>query len=100
MLQQIRDYMEEQNSFIDDYTIGIQKKYKMSNHPQVHHRFSTHTEKLDRKPVGSLIHMYMMAGAKLSREFAYDPEMDCLDVFTVVDLTQIPASFSRRFAFK
>jgi hypothetical protein len=41
-----------------------------------------------------------MAGAKLSREFAYDPEMDCLDVFTVVDLTQIPASFSRRFAFK
>ncbi len=100
VLNQIRDYMEEQKAFIDEYEVGIRKKYKIENHPQVHHRFSTHTEKLERKPVGSLIHMYMMAGAKLSREFAYDPEMDCLDVLTVVDLTQIPASFTRRFSFK
>jgi putative hemolysin len=100
VLQQIRDYIEEHKAFIEDYDIGIQKKYQLKNHPYIEHRFDTQTEKVVGKPIGSLIHMYMMAGAKLSREFAYDPEMDCLDILTVVDLTQMPASFERRFSFK
>jgi putative hemolysin len=99
VLHQIKDYMESHDSFIKDYKVGVQKKYKIETHPEVKSRFNTQTE-IEKKPIGSLIHMYMMAGAKLSPEFAYDKEMDCLDVFTAVDLTQIPPSFAKRFSFK
>lgn len=48
--------------------------------------------------MASLMHMYMMAGAKMGPELAYDAEMDCLDVFTLMDMEKLPASFERRFA--
>jgi putative hemolysin len=100
VLDQTKEFIEEHDSYIKDYNVGIQKKYQLSAYPQIASRFNTQVSKSDKKPIGSLLYMYMMAGAKLSRDFAYDPEMDCLDIFTVVDTRKIPDSFNRRFSFK
>lgn len=52
---------------------------------------------IDPRAVSSLLGMYVMAGARVSPAVAYDREMDCLDLLTVIDLTQVPAAFERRF---
>ncbi len=46
----------------------------------------------------SLLDLYLAAGAKISSALAYDKEMDCVDIFTVVDVTQLPPLFNRRLA--
>ncbi|HXH30326.1 MAG TPA: GNAT family N-acyltransferase [Bacteriovoracaceae bacterium] len=49
------------------------------------------------RPLTSLMNMYLLAGAKFSQEAAYDKEMDCLDLLTILDIGQLPASFKRKF---
>lgn len=51
-----------------------------------------------KQEVNSLMQMYILAGAKLSMNAAYDQEMDCLDLFTLIDLREMPEAFERRFA--
>ena len=89
---QILEQLEKQDGFISDYQIGVKPSYRM--------KFSL--EKSDEikpgKAMGSLMHMYLMAGAKMGRTLAYDSEMDCLDMFTLMDMKDLPASFERRFS--
>lgn len=85
------EQLDRQNSFISNLEVGVQPKYRL--------KFEL-PESGDStgKAMGSLMHMYLMAGAKLSRTLAYDAEMDCLDMFTLMDMQELPASFERRFA--
>jgi putative hemolysin len=90
----IMDYLEKNDSFINEFQVGVQSKYKMKfkidGQPS--------EEKSSGKAMGSLMHMYIMAGAKMGRTLAYDAEMDCLDMFTLMDMKNLPPSFKRRFA--
>ena len=91
-LDQIMEEIGGQDGFIQNMKIGVQSKYKM--------KFSVkqNDERVKGKAMASLMHMYMMAGAKMGEELAYDAEMDCLDVFTLMDMENLPSSFERRFA--
>jgi putative hemolysin len=93
------NYLRKKDALVTEYKVGIQPDYRLENHPEV---------KLDLDPaisddtaakgMNSLINMYLMAGAKLSPELAYDADMDCLDIMTIVDMEKLPASFERRFS--
>lgn len=84
--------LENQKNFISNFSVGVRPKYRMK------FELPICSEKTSGKAMGSLMHMYLMAGAKLSRTLAYDAEMDCLDMFTLMDLNELPVSFERRFA--
>lgn len=91
-LPQIMESIERKDGFIKDFEIGVQPKYRM--------KFDIDSS-LDLSESGgmnSLMHMYIMAGAKMGRTLAYDAEMDCLDMFTLMDMKNLPASFERRFS--
>lgn len=90
-LPQIIEHLEKQDGFIKDFEIGVKPKYKMK------FEVSAGAEK-GAKAMSSLMHMYLMAGAKMGRTLAYDGEMDCLDMFTLMDMQNLPASFERRFS--
>lgn len=96
---QFMGYLSEKGFFLEDFNIGIQKKYDIENHPAVKVDF-TPNRSAERmaKELPSLLNMYLMAGAKVSKKMAYDAEMDCLDIMTILDLTKMSASFERRFA--
>ena len=94
-------HLSDKSSFIEDYEIGIQKKYDLESHSQV--KVDLNPALTDEgvnigKAVPSLMNMYLLAGAKMSKKLAYDAEMDCLDILTVLDFEELPASFERRFA--
>lgn len=97
----IMKHLMDKNSFIEGYEIGIQKKYALETHPQVQVDLTPATPVEGVNPgkaVPSLMNMYLLAGAKMSKKLAYDGEMDCLDILTVLDFTELPPSFERRFA--
>lgn len=89
---EMMEQLEKQNNFIADFEVGVQPKYKLK------FELPVNAEKTGGKAMGSLMHMYLLAGAKLGRTMAYDAEMDCLDMFTLMDMNELPASFERRFA--
>lgn len=91
-LNQITEEIRAHDAFIEDMNIGVRPDYKFTFSPE------QKVERTNTKAIGSLMYMYMMAGAKLGKEMAYDEEMDCLDMFTLLDLEKMPASFERRFA--
>ncbi len=57
---------------------------------------TAHETTVEKHDLGSLIGMYAMAGARFGEEIAHDKEMDCLDVFTLLDLEALPESFSKK----
>ncbi|MFZ4715013.1 MAG: GNAT family N-acetyltransferase [Bacteriovoracaceae bacterium] len=87
----ILQWLEDRKIFIEDYNISVQEKYRV---PYV---FPETEEKSSERPINSLMYMYIMAGANMAKTMAYDAEMDCLDIFTLIDLTKIPESFERKF---
>jgi putative hemolysin len=90
-LSQIIESIEKQGGFIDEYSIGVRPDYTLNIHPE---------QAKDRNPkaMNSLMHMYLLAGARFGRVMAYDAEMDCIDLFTLMDMEKLPASFERRFS--
>ncbi len=65
----------------------------------VHEKFKWITANetiVEKHDLGSLIGMYAMAGARFGEEIAHDKEMDCLDVFTLLDLEVMPEAFLRK----
>jgi putative hemolysin len=91
-LSKILQHIEKQDAFIKDFSIDVLPKYRMD--------FSIEESRSDSpsRPINSLMHMYLLAGAKMGRALAYDKEMDCLDMFTLMDMEKLPSSFERRFA--
>lgn len=90
---QILNYLQTQDGFIKDFQIGVRPKYKLPF--QIEQTFEG---KPTSKAMNSLMHMYLLAGAKMGQDLAYDKEMDCLDMFTLMDMRNLPASFERRFS--
>lgn len=91
-LPQIMESIERKDGFIKDFEIGVQPKYRMK------FEVDSFNDESVSGGMNSLMHMYIMAGAKMGRTLAYDAEMDCLDMFTLMDMRNLPASFERRFS--
>lgn len=89
-LPQILSQLEKRDGFINDFVIGVKPKFKMN--------FQVEESVENSNAMNSLMHMYLLAGAKMGRTLAYDKEMDCLDMFTLMDMEKLPASFERRFS--
>ena len=89
------EQLEKRDAIISDYHVGVRSSYQASGYPRL--RLPTNVSP-DFRSMPSLMNMYLLAGAKMSSEIAYDEEMDCLDLFTVLDFKKLPASFERRFA--
>jgi putative hemolysin len=87
----MQEALKSKEHFLEDIQIPVQKRYRHTFH------FSPSQDDGGRA-MGSLMSMYLLAGAKVGKELAYDKEMDCLDLFTCMDMTKLPASFERRFA--
>jgi putative hemolysin len=101
-LPNIMNTLRAKDGLITEYHIDVQKEYSLHTHPEVNLSYDfpplDENEARNNSGLNSIMHMYLMAGAKMGQTFAYDKEMDCLDFFTVMDLEKLPASFSRRFA--
>lgn len=89
-LSYIQQQLESRNSIVTEYATPVRADYRLPELklPESHEKGS----------MPSLMNMYLLAGAKMSADMAYDEEMDCLDFFTVLDFTRLPPSFERRFA--
>ncbi len=93
-LPYIRAQFEKRN-VVSDLEIGVKADYRITAHPQLK---LPDVISQDHQKMPSLLNMYLLAGAKVGSQLAYDAEMDCLDFFTIMDLTNLPSSFERRFA--
>lgn len=95
-LPKILKTLSDRSAFLDHLEIGILADFQVPSSIQF---LINNNEQNDssEKGLNSLLSMYLMAGAKIGSQFAYDREMDCLDLFTLVDFTKLPASFERRF---
>jgi putative hemolysin len=91
-LPEIMSYLEAQDAFIKNINVTVTDPYKMN----VSVEKSSH--ELAGNPLNSLMHMYLMAGAKMGKEVAYDEEMDCIDIFTLMDINSLLPSFIRRYS--
>lgn len=94
-LPYILDELERRGCALRDFDVPVKKDFQLSSHPRLHLPTDVSADSVS---MPSLMNMYLLAGAKMSTEFAYDEEMDCLDFFTVLDFTNLPSSFERRFA--
>lgn len=100
-LTQILGELKDRNAFIQDFKVSVKDDFHLENFPKLslsmtHLLKSFHVGK--ERPLNSLMNMYVLAGAKLSPQLAYDSDMDCFDFFTVIDFEKLPPAFERRFA--
>ncbi len=91
----IKEQLQKRNAVVENFDVPVQSKYSLENYNDLNLP-SVISE--THRSMPSLINMYLLAGAKLGKEIAYDEEMDCLDFFTVLDFHHLPSSFERRFA--
>lgn len=89
----ILSHLEGKGAFLENVDVTVKGKYQ--KHPNLP---ATSSGESGGKAMGSLMHMYLLAGAKVGRRLAYDKEMDCLDMFMVMDFEALPESFRRKFA--
>jgi putative hemolysin len=91
--QAIMSHLEKNDCFLKDIEITARGEFSTKD-------FLLPPQDKERKGkvIGSLLNMYLMAGAKVARDPAYDAQMDCLDLLTVMDMTKMPPSFERRFS--
>lgn len=92
----IMEDLKRRDALITDFEIGIQQSYI----PPANLGLNLEIEGLERpknKPMNSLMNMYLLAGAKFSQNGAYDSEMECIDLMTILDVSKLPSSFERRF---
>jgi putative hemolysin len=81
--------ISEEQAYISEWDIGIRPKYKFD--------FEMLNSSLDEKPkpINSLMQMYINAGAKVSQSMAYDREMNCLDLLTILDMEKLPVVYKK-----
>lgn len=96
-LPEVLQWLKQNDSIINDFEIDVREDYRIKEDLGLNLVFPE-GQRVSTKALGSLMHMYVMAGAKMSGTFAYDGEMDCIDMFTVMDLRRMPDSFERRFS--
>jgi putative hemolysin len=86
-------------AFLEDYQVIAQPDFALKHFPElnVDMGFDPNEITSDKKHLNSLLNMYILAGAKVGKDFAYDEEMDCIDIFTVIDFNAMNPAFDRRF---
>lgn len=85
--------LKDREAELTEVEIPVREKYELPAHISALRFAENKGEKMP-----SLLHMYLTAGAKVSTNLAYDRELGCVDLFTVIDLARLPASFERRFS--
>ncbi len=93
-IPQILSEISGDQSLDDDYRIGPTKKYALNSLSDLKGLANSSDE--EEESLNSLMGMYALAGAKFSRELAYDKELDCVDVFTCLDFTKLPKVFEEK----
>ncbi len=93
-LPYIREQLVKRNA-LSEIPVPARSEFQLSRYPEV---ILPEVISEDHCSMPSLMNMYLLTGAKMGTELAYDAEMDCLDFFTVMDFSRLPASFERRFA--
>lgn len=86
---EILSEIEKQEAYIKEWNIGIVEKYKFD----LEKLNSTLSEQ--PKSMNSLMQLYINAGAKVSSSMAFDDDMHCLDLLTILDMNILPDSFTR-----
>lgn len=94
-LPYILEQLNKRECLVTGVSVPVKRDYNLKSYPQL---LLPKEISETAKSMPSLMNMYLLAGAKMGAEFAYDEEMDCLDFFTVLDFTRLPPSFERRFA--
>lgn len=99
-LPSILNYFEKSGAYLDSFQVGVQPECDISQFPEIESLLKAPLKEGSSKRNGlnSIMHMYLLAGAKMGRSFAYDKDMDCVDIFTVMDFKSLPANFERRFS--
>jgi putative hemolysin len=91
----ILDSLGKRNALLEKSSVLPKRLFQLDQYPEVQNELK---DRDGEGSMNSLMHMYVLAGATMGAEGAYDEDMDCLDLFTWIDLTNLPASFERRFA--
>lgn len=86
---EILSEIEKQDAYIKEWKIGIMPKYKFDLE-KLNAALNEHP-----KSMNSLMQLYISAGAKVSAELAYDDDMNCLDLLTILDMNHLPESYTR-----
>lgn len=90
-LSSIIQQLEKKEALIADANICATQDFSLSRMPY-------HEQSTEKANLSSLINMYLLAGAKMYSGLAYDADMRCVDLLTVMNMETMPASFIRRFA--
>lgn len=98
-MPKILNEISDERSLHADFRIEARKQYALKSLSDLNVG-SESAKAEDEKGLNSLMSMYMMAGAKFSRELAYDQELDCIDIFTCLDLTKLPEIFEQKLKRK
>ncbi len=87
--------LRKKNALLDEKLVQPKRLFHLDQYPEIRKEL----DQVDGEgEMNSLMHMYILAGARMSSEGAYDEEMDCVDLLTWIDLKELPPSFERRFA--
>lgn len=92
-LPALLESLKERNAELHSVEIPVREKYQLPAHIE-----ALRTAKSGGEKMPSLLHMYLTAGAQVGGNLAFDEELGCVDLFTVIDLAKLPASFERRFS--
>jgi putative hemolysin len=75
-------FLKQNGSLPENFEALPTKKYRPERHGLT---FPEATTEGELKGLSPLLMMYLKFGAKMSGALAYDAQMDCLDLFTVID---------------
>lgn len=90
-LSTIINDIETQKKFINEWNVTAHEDYSldfMIDAP-LNVRIETHS---------SLMQIYLDAGARVARSLAYDRDFNCVDLFTILDLHNLPEAFNKGFS--
>jgi putative hemolysin len=87
---------KEKGSLLDQVKVVPTEDFCVGQYQDIKDICFTAKEVSEKKKGNSLLEMYLAAGAKISDSLAYDSEMDCVDIFTVLDFQKISPLFNRR----
>lgn len=90
----IMSELQRKDALLSENYIKPVGAYDLNSYPDIEQSLLAQ----EKNGLSSLMHMYVMAGAKMGMNPAYDEEMDCLDLFTLINVKHLPSHFERRFS--
>ncbi|MBY0517321.1 MAG: GNAT family N-acetyltransferase [Bacteriovoracaceae bacterium] len=90
----IKSEAQSAGSLLPDEWAKPLPEFSLETYPEIQQ--ITHQPKVKETKPTSLLQMYLAAGSKIGPTPAYDGEMDCMDIFTVLDFNDLKSTFNRR----